>query len=113
VAANFALMFRVREENPVGLKVRWENDRATGKIRARSRSLSISTATRRGARGIVAALLDETAARTVLMDGGFDDLMVTLKLEVTYRRPTPTLTPLTVVGRLLRRAATAPQPSRR
>jgi acyl-coenzyme A thioesterase PaaI-like protein len=53
--------------------------------------------------GIVAALLDETAGRTVLVDGGFDDLMVTLKLEVVFRRPTPTLTPLSVVGKLVRR----------
>jgi acyl-coenzyme A thioesterase PaaI-like protein len=54
--------------------------------------------------GVVAALLDETAGRTVLLDGGFDDLMVTLKLEVTFRRPTPTATPLTLVGRLLGRS---------
>jgi len=93
-------------ENPVGLKVRWENDRATGEIRGTvtiPEHFNGYPGVVHG--GIVAALLDETAARTVLMDGGFDDLMVTLKLEVTYRRPTPTLTPLTVVGRLLRRAA--------
>jgi acyl-CoA thioesterase FadM len=30
--------------------------------------------------------------------------MVTLKLEVVFRRPTPTATPLTVVGRLTRRS---------
>ena len=54
--------------------------------------------------GIVAALLDETAGRSILMDGGFDDLMVTAKLEVAYRRPTPTGVPLQVVGRLTRRS---------
>jgi acyl-coenzyme A thioesterase PaaI-like protein len=48
----------------------------------------------------VGALLDETAGRTILMDGGFDDLMVTAKLEVVYRRPTPTGVPLQLVGRL-------------
>ncbi len=56
--------------------------------------------------GIVGALLDETAGRTILMDGGFEDLMVTAKLEVVYRRPTPTGVPLLVVGRLLRRSGT-------
>jgi acyl-coenzyme A thioesterase PaaI-like protein len=56
--------------------------------------------------GIVAALLDETGGRTILMDGGFEDLMVTAKLEVVYRRPTPTGVPLLVVGRLLRRTGT-------
>jgi hypothetical protein len=38
------------------------------------------------------------------MDGGNDDLMVTFKLEVTYRRPTPTGTPLTLIGRLRSRS---------
>ena len=54
--------------------------------------------------GIVAAVLDETAGRSILTDGEFDDLMVTAKLEVVYRRPTPTGVPLRAVGRLLRRA---------
>jgi acyl-coenzyme A thioesterase PaaI-like protein len=39
------------------------------------------------------------------VEGGFEDLMVTLKLEVLYRRPTPTGEPLTVVGRLLHRGS--------
>ena len=56
--------------------------------------------------GIVGALLDETAGRTILMDGGFEDLMVTAKLEVVYRRPTPTGVPLLAVGRLVRRSGT-------
>jgi acyl-coenzyme A thioesterase PaaI-like protein len=56
--------------------------------------------------GIVAAILDETAGRTILVDGGFDDLMVTAKLEVVYRRPAPTGVPLEVVGRLVRRFGT-------
>jgi hypothetical protein len=34
------------------------------------------------------------------MDGGAEDLMVTAKLDVVYRRPTPTQVPLTMVGRL-------------
>jgi len=34
----------------------------------------------------------------------FEDLMVTAKLEVAYRRPTPTGVPLLVVGRLTRRS---------
>ena len=90
-------------ENPVGLKVRWDQDPEAGEIRG--------TVTVPGHfngypgvthGGIVAALLDETAGRTILMDGGFEDLMVTAKLEVVYRRPTPTGVPLLVVGRLLR-----------
>ena len=94
-------------ENPVGLKVSWDQDPEAGEIRG--------TVTVPGHfngypgvthGGIVAALLDETAGRTILMDGGFEDLMVTAKLEVVYRRPTPTGVPLLVVGRLRRRTGT-------
>jgi len=97
--------FLCGRENPVGLRVRWENDREAGEIRGRvnvPEHFNGYPGVVHG--GIVAALLDETAGRTVLMDGAFDDLMVTLKLEVAYRQPTPTGTELTVVGRLLRRA---------
>jgi uncharacterized protein (TIGR00369 family) len=55
--------------------------------------------------GIVAALIDETAGRALLLEGMWDELFVTLKLEVKYRRPTPTGEPLTVVGRVLRRGS--------
>jgi acyl-coenzyme A thioesterase PaaI-like protein len=91
-------------ENPIGLKVRWEQDRERGEIRG---TLTLPDhfngypGVAHG--GIVAAILDETAGRTVLVDGGFDELMVTAKLETVYRRPTPTGVPLVAVGRLLRR----------
>lgn len=48
--------------------------------------------------GIVSAILDETAGRAVMLEGDINDLFVTAKLEVTYRNPTPTGQPLTVVG---------------
>jgi acyl-coenzyme A thioesterase PaaI-like protein len=48
--------------------------------------------------GIVAAILDETAGRAVLLDGNFDNLFITLRLNMTYRKPTPTNTPLKAVG---------------
>lgn len=54
--------------------------------------------------GIVAAMLDEVSGRVVLMGGNNDALLVTAKLEVRYRRPTPTLTPLKVIGRFLSQA---------
>jgi acyl-coenzyme A thioesterase PaaI-like protein len=92
-------------ENPVGLKVVWEQDAAAGEIRG-----AVTIPDHFGGYpgvthgGIVGAILDETAGRTVLLDGGFDELMVTAKLEVVYRRPTPTGVPLEAVGRLLRRS---------
>ena len=48
--------------------------------------------------GIVAAILDETSGRAVMLDGNFENLFVTLKLNVTYRKPIPTNTPLNAVG---------------
>ncbi len=48
--------------------------------------------------GIIAAILDETSGRAVMINGNFENLFVTAKLEVTYKRPTPTRTPLTAVG---------------
>ncbi len=48
--------------------------------------------------GILAAILDEVAGRTVLIDGDANDLMMTLKIELRYRLPTPTGTPLIGVG---------------
>jgi len=92
-------------DNPVGLKTAWFNRREEGEVRG-----EVSVAEHFNGYpgvvhgGIVAALLDETAGRALLIDGDFEDLMVTLKLEVTYRRPTPTATPLTVVGRVVRRS---------
>lgn len=92
-------------DNPVGLKVRWDSDPEAGEIRA---SVTIAgefngyPGVAHG--GVLAAILDETAGRTVLMNGDFEDLMVTAKLEIAYRQPTPTGTPLLVVGRLLRRS---------
>ena len=92
-------------ENPLGLKARWESDRASGEARCRlviPEHFNGYPGVVHG--GIVTALLDEAMARSVLVEGNFDDLLVTARLEVTFRRPTPTGTPVTVVGRLLRRA---------
>ncbi len=91
-------------ENPVGLKVRWDQDSERQEIRGvvtLPEHFNGYPGVAHG--GIVAAVLDETAGRSILIDGGFDELMVTAKLEVVYRRPTPTGVPLTAVGRLVRR----------
>ncbi len=94
-------------ENPLGLAARWDSDVARGEVHA---TLEIPEQFNgfpgvvHG--GVVSALLDEAAVRTALLDGGFDDLMVTAKLEVAFRRPTPTRTPVTVVGKLVQRTGT-------
>ncbi len=51
--------------------------------------------------GIVATMLDEISGRATLLNGDDQNLMVTMKLEVKYRQPTPTLTPLKVIGRVV------------
>jgi acyl-coenzyme A thioesterase PaaI-like protein len=92
-------------ENPVGLKVMWDQHPEAGEIRGEvtvAEHFNGYPGVVHG--GIIGALLDETAGRTILMDGGFEDLMVTAKLEVVYRRPTPTGVHLELVGRLLGRS---------
>jgi acyl-coenzyme A thioesterase PaaI-like protein len=91
-------------ENPVGLKIHWLQDAAKREIRGTVTLPDHFNGYPGVAHGgIVGAVLDETAGRSILTDGGFDELMVTAKLEVVYRRPTPTGVPLIAVGRLLRR----------
>ncbi len=52
--------------------------------------------------GIVAAILDEVSGRALLARGhDVTNLFVTLKLEIRYRHPTPTNTPLTAVGNVV------------
>ncbi len=51
--------------------------------------------------GIVAAMLDEVVAR-VSMIGDHHHFMMSVKLEVKYRHPVPTQTPLRIVGRIVR-----------
>ncbi len=51
--------------------------------------------------GIVATMLDEISGRATLLNGDDQNLMVTMKLEVKYRLPTPTQTPLRIVGRVV------------
>lgn len=59
--------------------------------------------------GILATILDETSGRAVMLEGGQEMLMVTLKLEMTYRRPTPTNTPLTAIGWVIKQSKSRAQ----
>ena len=51
--------------------------------------------------GVVAAMLDEVVAR-VSMIKDHHHFMMSVKLEVKYRHPVPTETPLRIVGRIVR-----------
>src|SRR5512147_409180 len=92
-------------DNPLGLKTRWESDVASGESRC-SVTLPEAFNSYPGVvhGGIVAALLDEAMVRALLVEGGFDDLLVTARMEVAYRQATPTETPITVVAWIRRRS---------
>lgn len=91
-------------ENASGLRSRWESDRAAGEVRSTvtlAEHFHGYPGLAHG--GIVAALLDEAMVRSLLLDGDFEDLMVTARMQVTYRRATPTASPIAVVGRIVKR----------
>ena len=52
--------------------------------------------------GILSTMLDETVARVSMIGGEHHHLMMSVKLEVKFRHPTPTETPLTVVGKVIK-----------
>jgi len=87
----------------VSLRVTWHNDDAAGLVRARvtvpDTHCSYPGVTHGG---VVAALLDETAGRAVMLGGDFERLMVAVKLEVEYRRITPTGVEVELVGWVVR-----------
>ena len=51
--------------------------------------------------GIVTSMLDEVVARVSFI-GDPHKFMMSVKLEVKFRKPVPTLTPLKVVGRIIK-----------
>lgn len=95
--------FLCGRQNEIGLKMTWFNNPEEGLVQA---YLEIPEHFNgypgfvHG--GIVAAILDETAGRAVMINGDFDRLFVTANLEVKYRRPVPTRTPLSVTGWIIK-----------
>ena len=51
--------------------------------------------------GIVAAMLDEVVGRVAMIDD-HHHFMMSVKLEVKYRHPVPTNTPLKIIGRIVK-----------
>jgi uncharacterized protein (TIGR00369 family) len=91
------MCFICGRDNPRGLKLDFYEE--AGQVRA-DFSLSPDYQGYPGVvhGGIVSAILDEASGRAVMIEGGDEMLMVTAKLSVRFRRPTPTETPLTAVG---------------
>ena len=100
--------FLCGRQNPVGLKIVWYNDSEAKQVQATVTvpdHFNSYPGIVHG--GIVAALLDETSGRSLLVDEDMDsNLFVTLKLEVKYRRPVPTGQPLTLRGWTIQRTPT-------
>jgi len=94
--------FLCGKKNPHGLKMEWLNNYESGHIEG-AVMISDDYCSYKGIvhGGIVAAILDETAGRAIMLDNDFDRFMVTMKMETTYRKPTPTNTLLRAVGRVV------------
>jgi len=91
--------FMCGRQNPIGLKMNWYNDEEKKIVRGTvvvPEHFNGYPGVVHG--GIVAAILDETSGRATLLGDRHENLMVTMKLEVTYKRPTPTETELTAIG---------------
>ncbi|ACC98884.1 Thioesterase family protein [Elusimicrobium minutum Pei191] len=99
--------FLCGKDNPKGMKVHWVEDLENKRVVCET-SISEDYRSYPGIvhGGIVAALLDETSGRAILMDNGYDSLMVTLKLEVVYKKVTPTNTKIQIIGRVKRTGKT-------
>lgn len=97
--------FLCGRENDIGLKMTWynvpEKEQIEGKVTIPEHFNGYPGISHGG---IVAAVLDETAGRAIMLDGNFQDLFVTLKLETTYRNLTPTNVELTAIGWVIRRS---------
>jgi acyl-coenzyme A thioesterase PaaI-like protein len=88
------------KKNPVGLKMDFY-DNGSGEVTAEQ----VIPDVYQGYPGVVhggitAAMLDETAGRAVMSIGDEHRFFMTVKLEIKYRKPVPTETPLTIVGQL-------------
>jgi uncharacterized protein (TIGR00369 family) len=91
--------FLCGRENDSGLKMEWYNNSDTNQVEGTviiPEDFNGYPGIVHG--GIVAAVLDETAGRAMMLNGDWENLFVTLKLNVTYRKPTPTNTPLKAIG---------------
>ena len=94
-------------ENDVGLKMHWYNDHENSQIWGEvlvPAHFNGYPGVVHG--GIVAAILDETSGRAMMMSGQpQDELFITTRLEVKYRHPTPVEEKLKVIGWVEKRSS--------
>lgn len=93
------MCFVCGRQNPIGLKLTFREDQQANQVQA---EITVPDEYQgypgvvHG--GIVSAILDEVSGRAVMIEGGDERLLATLRLTVHFRRPTPTEAPLTAVG---------------
>ena len=102
--ATSRMCFVCGRQNQVGLKLQFYEDREAGQVMV---PLVIPDhyqgypGIAHG--GILATILDELSGRALMIGAEDDPFWVTAKLEIRYRKPTPTETPLTAVGWVVER----------
>jgi len=93
------MCFVCGRENPVGLHLTFYEDRDAQRIIA---PIVIPEAYQGypgiAHGGILSTILDEAAGRAIMIGAEDDPFWVTARLEIRFRKPTPTETPLEVVG---------------
>lgn len=91
-------------QNDIGLKMEWYNDSEAQQVFSEvivANEFNGYPGVVHG--GIVAAILDETAGRAIMLNGKLDELFITTRLEVKYHQPTPTGQILRVIGWIVKR----------
>lgn len=98
------MCFICGRDNPVGLHLHFYEDAASGQLVAPV-TLSDEYQSYPGVAhgGILATILDEVSGRALNVGQEDEQFWVTAKLEMRYRKPTPTGVPLTAVGWVTRR----------
>ncbi len=99
---NSAFCFVCGVENPVGLRLEFFESGPDEVVATWTPSKAYEGFPGVLHGGIVASVLDEVGGRVVMI-GDHTLFMMTAKMDVKYRRPTPIGQPLRVVGRLLKR----------
>ncbi|MGD2142876.1 MAG: PaaI family thioesterase [Anaerolineae bacterium] len=93
------MCFVCGRQNPFGLKLQFYEDHVADQVKA---TVTVPEEYQgypgvvHG--GIVSTILDEVSGRALMLEGGDDSLLATLRMTVRFLCPTPTDTPITAVG---------------
>jgi uncharacterized protein (TIGR00369 family) len=98
---NSEMCFVCGRSNPVGLYMRFHDDGESEVVSEYTVPAHYQGYPGIVHGGVVASMLDEVVAR-VSMIGDPHHFMMSVKLQILYRHPVPTETPLRVVGRIVR-----------